>query len=778
VTLPPPGARGYDGFPGTIGRTSADSTRAWPREPRRRGPNVVVVLVDDMGYSDIGPFGSEISTPHLDRLAATGVRLTNYHTAPLCSPARAALLTGLNPHRAGYGWVANADPGFPGTRLELGEDVATLAESLREGGYATFAVGKWHLVRDANLAPGRPRGSWPTRRGFDRYAGSLEGLNSFFHPNQLTVDEAALDVDEYPPGYYVTDDLTERATRMIRDLRAHDAEKPFLLYFAHVAMHGPLQVPAADLARQQGRYAAGWDVVRENRFACQLAAGLFPPGTRQAPRHHEPGYDVAPWDSLTADERRRYARYMEVYAAMVETVDASLGRITALLTELGELDDTIIVFTSDNGGTAEGGPEGTRSYFTRFAHHPVPPDWEPDVPHPEHLIGSEELGVHYPRGWGQVSNTPFRFYKGQTYAGGVRVPFLLSWPRGLPRTAGDDGIRREYVYVTDLAPTLLDLAGVPRLAERHGRPTQEPDGVAVTEVLRSPTAPSPHREQYAEMGGHRGFYRDGWKLLARHDPGSALDDPRWALFDVRTDPTELDDLAAEEPELLAELAAAWEAAAWRNTVFPLLDRRDHAVRRPDEDRLSQPVRLLPGTPVLERYRSARLVAFRSFEVELALGPLHPADEGVLVAHGDAFGGYLVAVEDGRILLVHNAGGRVAEATGPVPTGIERLVLRVEATPALRWHLTVRARGEVLVELRDRVALTGMAPWTGISVGRDARGPVSWPLRRRRGTFPFTGDLRSLTYRPGCFRSTGSGGAGCAVSASATSSPCRCASEST
>ncbi|WP_238592017.1 arylsulfatase [Pseudonocardia sp. EC080625-04] len=680
----------------------------------------------------------------MDRLAARGLTLSNHHTAPLCSPARAALLTGLNPHRAGFGWVANADPGFPGMRLELGDDVATLAESLRAGGYATFAVGKWHLVRDANLAPGRPRDSWPTRRGFDRYHGSLEGLNSYFHPNQVTVDEHALDVDEYPPGYHVTEDLTDRAVAMVSELRAHDATKPFLLYLAHVAMHGPLQAPAADVAEQEGRYAAGWDTIREARFARQLERGLFPPGTRQAPRNPEPGHDVAAWDSLTDDERRRYARYMEVYAAMVSGVDASLGRITALLESLGELDDTIIVFTSDNGATAEGGAEGTRSYLTRFVHHPVPADWEHDVDHDEALIGTEELGVHYPRGWGQVSNTPFRFYKGQTYAGGVRVPLLVSWPAGPP----SGGLRHDYTYVTDLAPTLLALAGVEWLAERAGVPTVEPDGTDLGAFLRGETDVSPHREQYAEMGGHRGYYRDGWKLLARHEPGADIDAPVWALHDVRTDPAELDDLSATYPERVAELAAAWEEAAWANSVFPLLDRADLAVRRPGEARLAEPVRILAGTPVLERYRSAQLIAFRSFEAGIELGGLAAGDEGVLVAHGDAFGGYLVAVEDGQILLLHNSGGRVSNAYGPVPDGVRSVTLAVTATADLRWHLAVSADGAPVTELRDRWALTGMAPWTGISVGRDARGPVSWELRRRRGVFRFTGDLRAVTYRPG------------------------------
>ncbi len=442
----PPHARGYEDFGGSVGRTTADSTPEWSYPPTapEGAPNIVVVLVDDMGYSDIGPFGSEIETPTLDRLAANGLRLTNYHTTPLCSPSRASLLTGINAHRAGFGFAANADPGYPGLRLELADDVLTLPEILRGNGYATYAVGKWHLVRDATMNPAAHRDSWPTQRGFDRYYGSLEGLNSFYYPNQLVSDSSVVDVEEYPEGYYLTDDLTDRAITYIKDLRAHDAAKPFFLYFAHVAMHGPLQAKPADLAKYRGRYAEGWDELRRSRLAAQLAQGLFPAGTQQKPRNTEPGYEAAEWDSLTPAGQRRFARYMEVYAGMVDSIDQSLGRILDTLEQLGELDNTIVVFTSDNGGTAEGGPEGTRSYFAEFAHI-TDPDWVGDVPHDEELIGTAKLGVHYPRGWGQASNTPFRFYKGQTFAGGVRVPFLLSWPAGLPRGEGDNGIRHEYI---------------------------------------------------------------------------------------------------------------------------------------------------------------------------------------------------------------------------------------------------------------------------------------------------------------------------------------------
>lgn len=764
ATTPPPYARGYEEFGGTVGRTSSVSQPWWPQEPtaRRGAPNVVVVLVDDMGFSDVSPFGAEIDTPNIDRLARNGLRLSNYHTTPVCSPARAALLTGLNPHRAGYGSVANSDPGFPGLRLQLADDVLTLPEILRDNGYATYAVGKWHLVRDADMGPGRTRASWPLQRGFDSYYGSLEGLNSFFAPNQLIADNSVVDVDSYPDDYYVTDELTDRAIGQIKALRAQDQDKPFFLYFAHIAMHGPHQVKEADLAKYRGRYEAGWDEIRRERFARQVEAGLFDTGTPIAERNTEPGYDAPPWDSLEPEEQQRFARYQEVYAAMVDSVDQSVGRIVDTLEELGELDNTIIVFTSDNGGTAEGGPVGTRSYFAQFVHSPVPEDWERDVPHDEELIGSPALGVHYPRGWGQTSNTPFRFYKGQTFAGGVRVPFIISWLEGIARADDDNGVRRQFAYVTDLAPTLLDLIGAQTPTHRHGRPAQERDGVSIASVLADASAESPRREQYAEFGGHRGFYRDGWKLLSRSENPAQVDDPRWELYDVRSDPAETRDVASEHPDLVAELAAGWEEAAWRNTVFPLFDSpADQARRRPDEDRYSDPVRLLAGTPTLERYRSSRLIAYRDFEViaefdEWDAAVAAGAAEGVVVAHGDPQGGYLLAVEDGAVVLVYNAYGRVQRVSAELPAHVSRITVHASASADARWDFTVSVTtvdggASVVAKLDRQVQLVGMAPWTGISVGLDARGPVDAELRRRRGVFRFGSALRAVTYRPGDVR---------------------------
>jgi arylsulfatase len=575
----------------------------------------------------------------------------------------------------------------------------------------------------------------------------MEGFTEFFHPHRLMVDNSPLDVDEYPPEYYLTDDLTDHAIGMLKGLRAHDADKPFFLYFAHNAVHGPLGAKATDMERYRDRYAQGWDAVREARFARQLERGLFPSDTRLAPRNFEPGLEVPDWSELSEADRHLYARYQEVYAAMVDNIDQNLGRLLDTVNALGELDNTIVVFTSDNGGTAEGGAVGTRSYFGQFAQivgqRQFPADWPRDVPRDPSVIGGPRAAIHYPRGWGMASNTPFRLYKSNTFAGGVRVPFILSWPAGLP----ERGVRSQYAYVTDLHATLLDLAGVERPRHRHGEVAKSIDGVSVVSVLRDADAPGPHREQYAESGGNRGYYRDGWKLLTRHQPGTPYADGEWQLFDVQRDPTEIDNVAAEFPEKVRELAEAWEAAAWANTVFPLPDRGPRP-RRPEEDRLSQPVRLLPGTPTLERYRSARLIALRSFEVAIdvvyAVG-----DAGVLVAHGGQGGGYSVYIEDGRVRAAYNEYGDVKEIDGGVlSVGPHQVQLIARAHANFRWDLELRVDSRRVGGLDQVAMLLGLAPFEGISVGVDRRSPVHWGVYERHGAFAYRGELLGVTYAPG------------------------------
>ncbi|NUP62832.1 MAG: arylsulfatase [Nonomuraea sp.] len=722
-----PPSRGYEGFGGTARELASESTPWWPHARRARpgAPNVVVVLVDDLGFSDLSPFGSEIDTPYVQALAESGYRFTNYHSTPLCSPSRAALMTGQNPHRAGFAMVAHADPGYPGYRMEIPRDVPTLAESFRAGGYATFMVGKWHLTIESKMHDGADKSSWPLQRGFDRYYGSMDGFTSLFHPHRLISDNGTVPDEGFPDDFYLTDALTDRALGMIDGLRANDADKPFFLYFAHQAVHGPLQAKREDIDKYRGRYDAGWARIRQERFARQLSDGLFPEDTRPS----DP--DLPPW----GEHADLYARHMEVYAAAVDAVDQSLGRLVEHLKRIGEYENTIIVVTSDNGATAEGGPEGTRSYFSRFVHLAgLPDDWCPDVPRDLDLVGGPRVHGHYPSGWANVSNTPFRLYKGHTYAGGIHVPLLLSWPAGLPRGADDPGVRDQYAYVTDVAPTLLTLAGLER--------PQDVDGVPFDHLLRERDRPTLHRSQYVECGGRRGYFEDGYKIIA---PSLGHG---WELYDISRDPAETTDLAAGQPGRVADLAAKWRAAAWLNTVFPLADTPGMLnTRPPTELALSEPVTIFPGTPVLERFRSSRLTSMRSFTIEASLDR-RPGDEGVIVAHGDQGGGYVLYVEDGELRMTYNAYGVPVRAAGPVPDGPVLVTARFTALPEMRWDVEVLAGEKPAFTIGRVPQLLGMAPFTGVSVGFDYGGPVDWELHERHGVFRCRRGLEWVRYVPG------------------------------
>ena len=737
----------YPGFVGHVGRTFAGSQGAWPARPAPPpgAPNVVVMLADDLGFADLGCYGSEIDTPHLDALAARGIRATNFHTAPMCSPTRASLLTGLESHRAGFGTVAHLDPGFPGYAMELGPDAATIAEILRDrAGYATMMVGKWHLAKDSDCSAAGPQHSWPCQRGFDRFYGILDAFTNLHQPHRIVEDNHLVEVDRYPDDYYFTDDLTDHAISMIRERKASNPEQPFFLYFAHGAVHAPLHARPEDIAKYRGRYDGGWDQLRDERFARQRELGIVPDGLELPPRNTEANHDVRPWDDLDDRERPLFARHMEVYAAMVDRIDQNVGRLVGALEELGELDNTIFIFLSDNGASREGEVTGTTAYYVHLLQGD---DLDADYARLDD-IGGPRTTPHYPRGWAMASGTPFRLYKINTHQGGHSVPFCFSWPAGLPERGS---IRTQYAHVTDLLPTLLDLIGVERPAERHGVPLASLDGSSFAAALRDPDAPSTHREQIYECNGHRGLYRDGWEVVTLHQPLTPFTDEEWELYHLAEDPTELHNLAAAEPERVRELAAAWEDGAWSDSIYPLDEGSSiKYLQRPERSAVyGEPVTIRRGTPTLERWRSVQLLWFRSLTITVDLEH-HSADQGMLVAHGDQGAGYALYVLDGELFFVHNngRGEMLTVGGGAMPDGAESVEANLRATGEQQWELTLRVDGEDRATRARLPMLFGMAPFEGIDVGIDRRSPVSWEIYERFGPFPYTGALHSVTYTPG------------------------------
>lgn len=733
----------YPGHPGKIGLTREDSTPHWdpPHRAKPGSPNIVVVFMDDLGWSDVGCYGSEIATPNIDALAKRGLRFNHYTTHPICSPARAALLTGMNAHSVATGWLANNNPGFPGYSGEIPLDAPTIAETLRAGGYATAMVGKWH-----NSPNGvNPNSSWPTSRGFDRFYGFLEGETGYFFPARILYNNIVAPIDEYPEGYYATDDWMDKAIGFVTEIRNSDATRPFFLYVANNAVHGPLQAKESDLAKYRGKYDAGWDVIRAARFERQKQLGIVPPDAKLSDRDPE----VAAWNALPADQKHLFVRHMEAYAAILDCADQNIGRLVAHLERLGELDNTIIVFSADNGGTASAGPTGMVNFNRRFAGLPNRPV-EDDVPLAD-LVGTPEVPALYPMGWGQVSNTPFPSYKTYTGGGGRRVACIVSWPAQL---ADKGAVRTEFAHVTDVMPTLLDLAGVAPLDASHGKPARTMHGRSLAGILRNATARSLRQEQYYECWANRAFYRDGWIAVSLQRKGQPIDFDNWTLHQHSEDFSESVDIARQHPAKLKELVEAFDEAAWANMVYPLDGRSPTQKFNELPPHMRPPAsarrRFLPGGQSVHRALIVPLIADRCFTISVALKQ-KAGDQGVLFAIGDITGGMVVYIEDGRLNIVYNGFGEHHTLKGPaVPPGERRVQLEYEALGKRR------GRGRLVVDSGEAGAWSDLSPTLlngiheGLDIGLDRRGPVSWDLKRRHGAFRYAGIIHELIIESGAF----------------------------
>jgi len=637
-------------FGGTIGRYRAESTAWWPEpvRPPDGAPNVVTIVLDDVGFAQLGCFGSDIATPTVDRLAAGGLRYSNFHTAALCSPTRACLLTGRNHHSVGVGRVTDLATGFPGYDARIPSAAAMLPEMLVPQGYAAYAVGKWHLTPEEDLHLGASRATWPLGRGFERFYGFLGGETNQFEP-ALTHDNHRV----APPraasdGYHLSEDLADRAIEFVADLRHVQPDQPFFLHFALGACHSPHQAPAAWLDHYRGHFDRGWDAWRDATLERQRALGVIGADVALSPR---PDW-VPAWASLGTDERRLYARYMECFAAMLSHADAQLGRLIDWFAAAGELDRTLILLLSDNGASSEGGPTGSINDIR---------PWNlADRPVTEALARIDEIGgprIHnnYPWGWTVAGNTPFRRWKREVHEGGVADPLIVHWPGGI---AARGEVRPHYVHAIDLLPTILDAVGVGAPSTLAGVTQRPIEGVSIRSTFDSATAAEVRTTQYYEMFGSRALYHDGWKAVTHVsmlDGETVSDDDRWELYDVRADPTECDDRATAEPGRLAAMIERWWVEAETHQVLPLdsMPFFEAIGRDPVSPARARYV-YWPGTgPVDEA--GAVDVRSRSHEVraEVDIGEDPEATSGILVSQGSGYGGWALWVQAGRLHYAHN-----------------------------------------------------------------------------------------------------------------------------
>ncbi|MGB5758010.1 MAG: arylsulfatase [Acidimicrobiales bacterium] len=731
----------------TVAITAADSTPAWdpPKRPPAGAPNVVVIVLDDTGFAQLGCFGSDIETPNIDRLAAGGLRYTNFHTTALCSPTRACLLTGRNHHSVGMRFISNVDSGFSNCRGVIAPSAATMAEILSEHGYGTFALGKWHLATLEDCSPAGPMDNWPLRRGFDRYYGFMGGATDQFSP-ELTVDNHPIEPRSGGPGdgdeYHVSEDLVDQAIAMIT---AHQGSSPgdrFFTYLAFGATHSPHQAPPAHIEKYRGRYDDGWDVTRQRWFEKQKATGVVPPDAQLAPRN--PG--VEPWDELSDDQRRLYARMQEVFAGFLDHTDDQIGRLIEFLELIDVLDDTMVVLLSDNGASQEGGKHGSLNELAYFNMMRSPVE---EMVERVDEIGGPNIYNNYPWGWAQAGNTPLRFYKQNTYEGGIRDPLIVHWPNGI----GDaGGLRDQYHHVSDILPTVLDCIGVEAPDTYRGVPQQPIEGRSLRYTFDGADEPTRKQTQYYEMLGHRAIWHEGWKAVTMHERGTPFEDDHWALYHTDTDFSECVDLSAERPEKLRELVDRWWVEAGKYNVLPLDDRSGAElliIRRPGREPQGNVQRFLATSPHLERTKVPD-VRNRSFAIRARVDR-GPGQNGVLVASGARTGGYSFHVNHDRLHFVYNRAGLMFDvvSTRDLPEGRVDLIVRYRKTGEHSGVATLLVDDAASSD--DDPIEIGSGPvetlpyrqaMYGMDIGRDAGPTVTGDYR---GPFPFEGTLHWVEY---------------------------------
>ena len=692
-------------------------------------PNVVVVLLDDIGFAGSSTFGGPIRMPELDSLAAQGLRYTRFHTTALCSPTRMALLTGRNHHVTNTGAIMELATAFPGNTGVRPQSVAPLAEMLRLNGYSTAAFGKYHETAPWEVSVSGPYDRWPTHSGFDKFYGFIGGETNQWSPSLY---DGSIRVEPpHTPGYHLTTDLTDHAIAWMRFQHAMTPEKPFFVYFATGALHAPHHVPAEWIHKYRGQFHMGWDSLRTQILSRQLAMGVVPPGTQLTARPPE----IAAWDTLSADRKRLFERQMEVYAGFGEQTDHEVGRLVETLKDMQVFDNTLFIYiVGDNGSSAEGGPDGT--YNEGLALNGIVSDVSSQLGHIDEWGGPSTF-PHFSVGWAHALDTPFQWTKQvASHFGGTRNGMVVVWPK---RIQAHGEFRTQFHHVIDIAPTVLEAAGLPQPTSVDGAQQTPMDGVSMMYSFADANAKGSRTTQYFEMFGNRAIYHDGWVAATRHSIPWVMgklppfDQDRWELYDIDHDFSESNDLAAKSPAKLKELQALFTQEAIRNHVFPLDDRR---VERFDPSIAGRPDLLGPRTSMTlyEGMTGINGNAFintlgRSYsitaEIEVPAGGAH----GVILSNGGRFGGFALYMKGGKATEVYNFGGlkRTSVSSGMLTPGKHTLLYEFTyagGPPGSGGESALTVDGKKVGAARIERTLPFVLSEEGASVGMDEETPVT------------------------------------------------------
>lgn len=643
-------------FKGHIGRTAKDSTKDFPTEVEapKGAPNILVILTDDVGFGASSTFGGPIPTPTMDRLAKDGLRYTQFHTCALCSPTRAALLTGRNHHTCATGLIMEGGTGFPGYNTLMPKSCGTFAEVLRQNGYNTAWYGKNHNVPDWHSSQAGPFDLWPTGLGFEYFYGFIGGDTSQWAP-AIYENIKPIEPPHNDKNYFFDKDMADQTIARIRMLHSVAPQKPWLAYYATGTAHAPHHAPKDWIAKFKGRFDQGWDTAREETLARQKKLGVVPASTKLTPR--PPG--IAAWDTLDADHKKAAAHMMEVYAAALSYADIQMGRVIDAIKETGELDNTLVIYIQgDNGASAEGGPQGLLNEMAFF--NATPEDFH-EVLRRMNELGGPTTFNHYPIGWAHAMDTPFQWTKQvASHFGGTRNGLVISWPA---RITDRSGIRNQFHHVIDIAPTILEAAGVETPSVLNGVPQKPVAGVSMVYSFDDAKAPSTRRTQYFEMFANRALYNDGWVACttpptppwASSSEGVNVDDFQWELYDVSKDFSQADNLATKEPKKLRELQELFWIEAAKYNVLPLDNSKIERMNVANRPSLTRGRTLFTFYPGLTRIPegTAPSILNKSFQIAGAVEIPEGGAEGVLATQGGRFNGWGLYLLKGRPVFHYN-----------------------------------------------------------------------------------------------------------------------------
>ena len=758
-------------FAGVANRTLHGSVPDWDLighvKPPPDAPNVLVVLIDDAGFGNPATFGGPIATPNYTRIAEGGLKYNRFHVTALCSPTRAALLTGRNSHTVGVGSVGEFAGGFPGYSATLPRDCAPLPRILRDNGYSTAAFGKWHLTPDGQQGPAGPFDRWPNGWGFDYFYGFLGGGASQWDPclaeNQKIIGTAPEYYDKENP-YYLPDAMAGKTIEWLHGVRAQDAHKPFFVYFSTGCSHAPHHVAKAWADKYKGKFDQGWDKLREETFARQKALGVIPADAELTPRNEA----FPAWDDVPPQLKAFYARQMEVYAGFSENADHNVGRVIDAIEELGELGNTVIIWIwGDNGASMEGTITGSFNELTMQNGIPLTDEMQLQLSERYGGIeawGGELMDPHYSAAWAWAGNTPFQWGKQVgSHLGGTRNPMVIHWPQRITATGG---LRSQFTHVIDVAPTILDISGIPVPSSVDGIDQEPMHGVTFAGTLTDPAAPERHTQQYFETIGNRAMYKDGWWLAMRTPripwviTPQALKPYTPGVWDPDADPAELyylpddysqaHDLAAEHPEKVQELKDLFWQEAERYKVLPLLAT------------LSTFFGMLPPLPEEVRFEfrgdvqnvlsgMVPRIYNHSYAISADLVVPEGGAEGVIVAEADHLGGFSLFVEDGKLTHTYSMMGvfiyrQQAEETLPAGEVNVRMEFAADAPkPATGGEVTLFINDRLVGKGRmDHTVPVRFSGYAGMDIGRDNGGVVDLSYADKK-PFPFTGMIKKVVF---------------------------------